>query len=557
MNQADSEKNRSRAWLKGDKFNKFMTGRRWGWQKFIKRDDLLDPENGFLKQDTIVFEASLDVYLKKATKVISEPRKFEPKLYPIPPCQLESDFEFLYEKTNSGRYTNDNSCSNSDCLNIADIDFVLDSGAVHLYAHSQILAARSSVFFSMFSFAFKEARTLKLESRSEVSSRDLNSSRNMVTIDIADIDPKVFNEMLQFVYSGRIAWNSIEDDLCNRSKKRSPTVKPTNLFSMGQSGSVDQYKKRKTASMWQGDGEEEEDDDAFMISESSFVDQLMTRSLPTSQPNVSEVAPMDQEVENSSYELKHTISAQRREQEVLLLRFALSLYEEADKYELNRLRLITEHKISSILCDQINRINLLVRKGVQFLPKQRSVTFHDMSLKLGSTPYGSSSCFPQPKAGVASSSVTENEVMWSNGFLDVLSVADRHNSKKLKKLCFEALTSDVIAKRTKRILLQNKKMEDLDKSLITEMLQFVTVREVKVSDEEDAIVEFAQLSGVPECGREIEDKEEDLHPTLQLKDVTAMQECEMKSELVERGYSISGSRVRFLSLYCLFVIFFL
>lgn len=47
-----------------------MSGRRWGWQKFIRRDDLLNPEKGFIKDGTVIFEASLDVYVKQTLSMI-------------------------------------------------------------------------------------------------------------------------------------------------------------------------------------------------------------------------------------------------------------------------------------------------------------------------------------------------------------------------------------------------------------------------------------------------------------------------------------------------------
>lgn len=63
----DPSKSRTRAWHKGDKFNKFMSGRRWGFQRFILREDLMNPANGYIgKDDKLIIEAQVDVFEKKA-----------------------------------------------------------------------------------------------------------------------------------------------------------------------------------------------------------------------------------------------------------------------------------------------------------------------------------------------------------------------------------------------------------------------------------------------------------------------------------------------------------
>ena len=66
VNQINTANNDSGA-TKGRVFNK---NKSWGWTEFIKRDCLIDTSNGFIKNDTIIIEASLDIYAKQETTMM-------------------------------------------------------------------------------------------------------------------------------------------------------------------------------------------------------------------------------------------------------------------------------------------------------------------------------------------------------------------------------------------------------------------------------------------------------------------------------------------------------
>ena len=50
--------------------DRFKKGKGWGLDKFIKRNDLMDPSKGYILRDTVIIEASLDVYLKQTTTML-------------------------------------------------------------------------------------------------------------------------------------------------------------------------------------------------------------------------------------------------------------------------------------------------------------------------------------------------------------------------------------------------------------------------------------------------------------------------------------------------------
>ena len=47
----------------------FRQDRNWGRLRFVKHDRLIDPDNGFIENDTIIIEASLDIYVKQTTSM--------------------------------------------------------------------------------------------------------------------------------------------------------------------------------------------------------------------------------------------------------------------------------------------------------------------------------------------------------------------------------------------------------------------------------------------------------------------------------------------------------
>jgi hypothetical protein len=103
VNQKDPSAPRERKWAKGDKYNTFSVGRRWGWQKFIKRENLMDPDKGFLLDDTVIFETEVTVQgtLETSNRLwrpytrdvgVLIPRR------PVPPSTLGDDLLRMYDQ---------------------------------------------------------------------------------------------------------------------------------------------------------------------------------------------------------------------------------------------------------------------------------------------------------------------------------------------------------------------------------------------------------------------------------------------------------------------------
>uniref|UniRef100_A0A4W4ETJ2 SPOPL protein n=1 Tax=Electrophorus electricus TaxID=8005 RepID=A0A4W4ETJ2_ELEEL len=139
---------------------RFVQGKDWGFKKFIRRDFLLDEVNGLLPDDKLtlfcevsVVQDSVNISGQSNTNVLK-----------VPECQLSEDLGTLWE---CSRFT--------DCT--------LYVGGQEFRAHKSILAARSPVFNAMFEHEMEE------------------SKKNRV--DISDVDPDVFKEMMGFIYTGK------------------------------------------------------------------------------------------------------------------------------------------------------------------------------------------------------------------------------------------------------------------------------------------------------------------------------------------------------------------
>ena len=178
VNQKPGGRHKERSWNRMDQHNVFEQTKRWGWQKFIRRDTLLDEENGYLSKDgTIILEAELEVYGEHETKETSEEiessQRKEPASLSAETSTMCDDYRALRAEET-----------------LADVAFALDSGT-RMVGHRQILAARSPVFRSMFSGGYLESST----------SRD-GSGETVVPVPGCDDD--IFNEFLNFMYSGSI-----------------------------------------------------------------------------------------------------------------------------------------------------------------------------------------------------------------------------------------------------------------------------------------------------------------------------------------------------------------
>mmetsp|Transcript_18343 Transcript_18343/g.36039 ORF Transcript_18343/g.36039 Transcript_18343/m.36039 type:complete len:579 (-) Transcript_18343:404-2140(-) len=182
----DPDRHKERRWIKNDTHNVFKKNNRWGWDKFMKKQIILDPTEGFLHHDDCaIFEAG--VMLNSMHKTLAKSELFRH----TPTSTVSEDLVRILE---SG--------------DLSDVEFVLEDGGVRLRAHRQILAARSKVFARMFSGLYMEHKPSSEKSSSEIM--------------IPDIDGPVFEELLFFLYSGRLKTDlfKYEKEPRERRKKR-------------------------------------------------------------------------------------------------------------------------------------------------------------------------------------------------------------------------------------------------------------------------------------------------------------------------------------------------
>ncbi|XP_045072366.1 speckle-type POZ protein-like A, partial [Coregonus clupeaformis] len=139
---------------------RFVQGKDWGFKKFIRRDFLLDEANGLLPDDKLTLFCEVSV-VQDSVNISGQSNM---NMLKVPECQLSDDLGSLWE---CSRFT--------DCS--------LYVGGQEFKAHKSILAARSPVFSAMFEHEMEE------------------SKKNRV--DISDVDPDVFKEMMGFIYTGK------------------------------------------------------------------------------------------------------------------------------------------------------------------------------------------------------------------------------------------------------------------------------------------------------------------------------------------------------------------
>ncbi|XP_015421620.1 PREDICTED: speckle-type POZ protein A-like [Myotis davidii] len=138
----------------------FVQGKDWGFKKFIRRDVLFDEDYRFLPDDKLTLFCEVSVVQDSVT--ISGQNTT--KMVKVPECQLANELGGLWE----------NSWFTDCCFCVAGQKF---------QAHKAIVAARSPVFRAMFAHAMEE------------------SNKNRV--EIIDMDPGVFKEMMCFIYTGK------------------------------------------------------------------------------------------------------------------------------------------------------------------------------------------------------------------------------------------------------------------------------------------------------------------------------------------------------------------
>ncbi|XP_059564156.1 speckle-type POZ protein-like [Myotis daubentonii] len=138
----------------------FVQGKDWGFKKFIRRDVLLDEDNSLLPDDKLTLLCEVSVVQDSFT--ISGQNTT--KMVKVPECQLADELGGLWE----------NSWFSDCCFCVAGQEF---------QAHKAIVAARSPVFRAMFAHAMEESKNNRVE--------------------IIDMEPGVFKEMMCFIYTGK------------------------------------------------------------------------------------------------------------------------------------------------------------------------------------------------------------------------------------------------------------------------------------------------------------------------------------------------------------------
>lgn len=138
----------------------FVPDESWGWKKFIVRDRLLKGNDSLLPHDNLTIFCEVLSFVDSVN--ISSPHKVT--AVNVPECRLSQDLDQLLA---SRRFS----------------DVILTVEGKHIYAHKNILSARSPVFAAMFQHKMKE--------------------NNQGRVEITDCEFEVFREVVGFIYTGR------------------------------------------------------------------------------------------------------------------------------------------------------------------------------------------------------------------------------------------------------------------------------------------------------------------------------------------------------------------
>uniref|UniRef100_A0A4W3HUK8 Speckle type BTB/POZ protein like a n=1 Tax=Callorhinchus milii TaxID=7868 RepID=A0A4W3HUK8_CALMI len=141
---------------------RFVQGKDWGFKKFIRRDFLLDEANGLLPDDKLTLFCEVSV-VQDSVNISGQSNVNTLK---VPECRLADDLGNLLE---SSRFT--------DCS--------LYVGGQEFKAHKSILAV--IYIQSNFIFIFFLSSPTPQQNRVEIN----------------DVDPEVFKEMMRFIYTGK------------------------------------------------------------------------------------------------------------------------------------------------------------------------------------------------------------------------------------------------------------------------------------------------------------------------------------------------------------------
>lgn len=156
---------------------RFVQGKDWGFKKFIRRDFLLDEANGLLPDDKLTLFCEVSV-VQDSVNISGQNTM---NMVKVPECRLADELGGLWENS---RFTD---C----CLCVAGQEFK---------GHKAILAARSPVFSAMFEHEMEESKKNRVE--------------------INDVEPEVFKEMMCFIYTGKAPnLDKMADDLLAAADK--------------------------------------------------------------------------------------------------------------------------------------------------------------------------------------------------------------------------------------------------------------------------------------------------------------------------------------------------
>jgi len=156
---------------------RFIQGKDWGFKKFIRRDFLLDDQNGLLPDDRLTLYCEVSVVAES----INHSGQSMTSQFRIPECKLADDLGSLFE---SSKF----------------YDVILSVNEAEFKAHKAVLAARSPVFAAMFEHEMEEKKQNRVE--------------------IVDMDKDVLNEMLKFIYTGKATnLEKMADDLLAAADK--------------------------------------------------------------------------------------------------------------------------------------------------------------------------------------------------------------------------------------------------------------------------------------------------------------------------------------------------
>lgn len=159
--------------------------------ELVRRDTLFDETKGLIVDDQLTILCQIDVF---ETKCWSS--KLTELNWDIPLSRLADDLGHLYESKEMS-------------------DLTIHVNGTDLRAHKIILAARCPVFKKMFNVDMKE--------------------NNLNRVEVLDVEPEVFDEMLRFIYTGRSSLEEVKGEKSDKiaadktvNESTAPTVEDQN-----------------------------------------------------------------------------------------------------------------------------------------------------------------------------------------------------------------------------------------------------------------------------------------------------------------------------------------